>query len=259
MSDIQFHAMPDGRRIAFRKVEGKGPALVFLPGYMSDMDGSKATALFDWARKNGRSCLLLDYSGCGRSDGDFADGTLSKWRDEVTEVIKAQVAGKVVLSGSSMGGWLMLLAARARPEQVKALVGIAPAPDFTDDTCATNTCHSGNTANTFWSDASLACDACHYHAAEPDNALNTGAGWALSAMVALLGKESIIALLVLPHESFKVLHLRGLPVLLDDSLVEPLRPGNGIAKHGLLVLHQDPLLHLAHDPHLQLLLEELVS
>ena len=132
MSDIQLHAMPDGRRIAFRKVEGEGPTLVFLPGYMSDMDGSKATALFDWARENGRSCLLLDYSGCGRSDGDFADGTLSKWRDEVTEVIEAQVAGKVVLIGSSMGGWLMLLIALDLGDRLAGMIGIAAAPDFTD-------------------------------------------------------------------------------------------------------------------------------
>ena len=77
MSDIQFHAMADGRRIAFRAAPGAGPMLVFLPGYMSDMSGGKATAVFDWAKAQGRAALLLDYSGCGASSGDFADGTLS--------------------------------------------------------------------------------------------------------------------------------------------------------------------------------------
>ena len=132
MSDIRFHDMPDGRRIAFRFSAGAGPALVFLPGYMSDMDGGKATALFDWAQARGRACLLLDYSGCGRSDGDFADGTLSKWRDEVLALIDAHVAGKVIVIGSSMGGWLMLLVGMALGERLAGLVGIAAAPDFTD-------------------------------------------------------------------------------------------------------------------------------
>ncbi|MFK4004528.1 alpha/beta fold hydrolase [Qipengyuania sp. NPDC077563] len=132
MSDVQFHSMADGRRIAFRLSEGEGPALVFLPGYMSDMDGSKATALFDWARGHGRACLLLDYSGCGRSDGDFADGSLSTWRDEVLTLIDARIAGQVVLVGSSMGGWLMLLAALKLGERLAGMIGIAAAPDFTD-------------------------------------------------------------------------------------------------------------------------------
>ena len=80
MSQTQFHAMPDGRKIAYRFCEGSGPTLVFLPGYMSDMEGGKATALFDWSKGQGRACLLLDYSGCGASEGDFADGTLTRWR-----------------------------------------------------------------------------------------------------------------------------------------------------------------------------------
>ena len=127
-----FYTMPDGRRIAFRHAEGAGPTLVFLPGYISDMTGSKATALFDWAEARGRAALLLDYSGCGESPGDFAAGTLSRWRDEVVALIEARCEGPVVLVGSSMGGWLMLLAALALGERVAALVGIAAAPDFTD-------------------------------------------------------------------------------------------------------------------------------
>ena len=132
MNDIQFHAMPDGRRIAFRHTPGNGPTLVFLPGYMSDMDGGKATALYEWAKARGHGCLLLDYSGCGRSDGDFADGTLSRWRDEVVALIEARALDRFVVIGSSMGGWLMLLVGRALGERLAGIVGIASAPDFTD-------------------------------------------------------------------------------------------------------------------------------
>lgn len=132
MSDVQFHAMPDGLRIAYRFIAGSGPAIVFLPGYMSDMDGGKATALFEWARARGQACLLLDYSGCGRSDGAFADGTLSKWRDEVLALIGAKVDGPVVLVGSSMGGWLNLMTGIALRERLAGLIGIASAPDFTE-------------------------------------------------------------------------------------------------------------------------------
>ena len=126
------HIMPDGREIAFRHMSGRGPTLVFLPGYMSDMAGGKATALFEWARQQERACLLLDYSGCGESSGAFADGTLSRWRDEVVALIEAQVEGPVMLIGSSMGGWLMVLVAETLGERVAALVGIAAAPDFSN-------------------------------------------------------------------------------------------------------------------------------
>ncbi len=132
MTKTRFHTLPDGRRIAFRHCEGAGPCLVFLPGYMSDMAGGKASAVFDWAAAHGRACLLLDYSGCGASPGAFADGTLSRWRDEVLTLISAQCDSPVVLIGSSMGGWLMLLAALADPARIHALVGIAAAPDFTE-------------------------------------------------------------------------------------------------------------------------------
>ncbi len=131
MTATRLHPLPDGRRIAFRHCVGRGPTLVFLPGYMSDMVGSKATAVFDWAVAEGRACLLLDYSGCGESDGNFGDGTLSRWRDEVLAMIDALCPVPVVLIGSSMGGWLMLLVALAVPDRIAALVGIAAAPDFT--------------------------------------------------------------------------------------------------------------------------------
>lgn len=136
MSDIQYHEMPNGERIAFRLAPGTGPTFVFLPGYMSDMDGGKATALLGWAETRGQACLLLDYSGCGRSEGAFADGMLSKWRDEVLALIEARVAGPVVLVGSSMGGWLNLLVGMALAAKdgtrLTGLMGIASAPDFTE-------------------------------------------------------------------------------------------------------------------------------
>jgi pimeloyl-ACP methyl ester carboxylesterase len=131
VSESGFHTLADGRRVAFRERAGRGPGLVFLPGYMSDMAGSKATALFDWAGDHNRASLLLDYSGCGESPGDFAEGTLSRWCEEVVSLIAARSDGRVVLVGSSMGGWLMLLAARALDGRVAAQVGIAAAPDFT--------------------------------------------------------------------------------------------------------------------------------
>ncbi|MGO1304546.1 MAG: alpha/beta hydrolase [Sphingomonas parapaucimobilis] len=119
-------------RLAHHWTPGSGPAIVFLPGYASDMQGSKALALEAWARANGRAFLRFDYRGCGESPGAFEDQSLVDWRDDVVAMLDDVVKGPAVLVGSSMGGWLMLLAAAARPEQVKALVGIAPAPDFTD-------------------------------------------------------------------------------------------------------------------------------
>ncbi len=124
-------------RLAYRHTAGSGPAIVFLPGYMSDMAGGKATALFDWAASEGRACLLLDYAGCGLSGGLFSDQTLLDWRGDVLDLIDARIEGPVVIVGSSMGGWLMLLAAlaltaRDGPGRVAGLVGIAAAPDFTD-------------------------------------------------------------------------------------------------------------------------------
>ncbi|MCR2832428.1 alpha/beta hydrolase [Parerythrobacter lacustris] len=132
MSDILFHTMPDGRNIAHRYLPGTSPALVFLPGYKSDMEGGKATALLDWAQDNDRACLLLDYSGCGQSSGDFADGTLGRWCDEVLDLISAKGLDRVILVGSSMGGWLMLLIGLKLGPQLAGMVGIAAAPDFTD-------------------------------------------------------------------------------------------------------------------------------
>lgn len=125
-------ARPDGLRLAYRHHRGTGPTILFLPGYMSDMEGSKAVALHGWAAQQGRSMLRLDYAGCGASEGRFEDGTLHSWRDDALLLIDQLIQGPVILVGSSMGGWLALLVALARPDRVQALVGIAAAPDFTD-------------------------------------------------------------------------------------------------------------------------------
>ncbi len=134
---LAHHTMPDGRRLAYRRLAGARPMVVFLPGYRSDMNGGKANAVLEWAYGHGHACLLLDYSGCGQSDGDFADGTLSRWCEEVVALVELCGPGQVVLVGSSMGGWLMLLVAEALSagglgDRVSAMVGIAAAPDFTD-------------------------------------------------------------------------------------------------------------------------------
>ena len=125
-------AAPVRPALAYHKTEGTGPTVVFLPGYGSDMGGTKALALEAWAVATGRSFLRFDYGGCGQSDGVFEEQTLAGWRDDVVAMLDQAVEGPAVLVGSSLGGWLMLLVARDRPEKVAGLVGIAPAPDFTD-------------------------------------------------------------------------------------------------------------------------------
>jgi len=130
MGEADIIEIRTGRPLAFRHRRGRGPTLVFLPGYRSDMEGSKAIALDAWARTQGRGMLRFDYSGCGQSDGDFEVQTLDGWRDDALAAIDS-VEGPVLLVGSSMGGWLMLLAARERPDRIAGLVGIAAAPDFT--------------------------------------------------------------------------------------------------------------------------------
>ncbi|MFZ2997848.1 alpha/beta hydrolase [Sphingobium sp.] len=127
-----FFTRPDGLRLAYRQRAGLGPTLLFLPGYMSDMEGSKAVALDRWAADAGRAMLRLDYAGNGASEGHFADGKLASWRDDVLLLLDALTTGPVVLVGSSMGGWLALLVALARPDRVVAIIGIAAAPDFTE-------------------------------------------------------------------------------------------------------------------------------
>jgi pimeloyl-ACP methyl ester carboxylesterase len=126
------HFEIDGRRIAYRLREGRSPTLLFLPGYASDMEGTKALALDAFAEQRGFSMLRLDYSGTGSSGGEFAQGTLGLWLEEALAAADRLTEGPLIVIGSSMGGWIALHLALLRPERVRALVGIAAAPDFTD-------------------------------------------------------------------------------------------------------------------------------
>lgn len=130
---IQHLATPQGRRIAYCKTEGAGPGVVFLGGFRSDMTGTKALFLQDWAERQGRAFLRFDYSGHGQSSGDFLDGAIGDWFEDALAVITAVTTGRQILVGSSMGGWMALLIAKAIPDRVAGLVGIAAAPDFTQD------------------------------------------------------------------------------------------------------------------------------
>ena len=121
-----------GRSIAYRLRPGRAPTLMFLPGYASDMEGAKATALDAFAQSRGCAMLRLDYSGTGSSAGRFEDGTLASWLEEVLAALDELTSGPVILVGSSMGGWIALHVAQLRPERVRALVGIASAADFTE-------------------------------------------------------------------------------------------------------------------------------
>jgi pimeloyl-ACP methyl ester carboxylesterase len=129
--DIQ-HLDVDGRRIAYRLREGRSPTLLFLPGYASDMEGTKALALDAFAEQRGLAMLRLDYSGTGSSGGRFQDGTLALWLEEALAALDGLTEGPLILVGSSMGGWIALHLALLRPERVQALIGIAAAPDFTE-------------------------------------------------------------------------------------------------------------------------------
>ena len=121
-----------GRRVAYRRREGRGPTLLFLPGYASDMEGNKALALDAYAERNGLGLLRFDYSGTGSSGSRFEDATLELWLEESLAALDQLTDGPVILIGSSMGGWLSLHLALRRPDRVHALIGIAAAADFTD-------------------------------------------------------------------------------------------------------------------------------
>src|SRR5690348_15459512 len=121
-----------GQSIAYRLRSGAAPTLLFLPGYASDMEGAKAIALDAFAERHGLAVLRFDYSGTGSSSGRFEDGTLELWLEESLAVVDRLTSGRLVLAGSSMGGWLAMHVAALRPERVHAVVGIAAAADFTD-------------------------------------------------------------------------------------------------------------------------------
>lgn len=133
MTRPDYLQTPQGRRIAYHRRAGQGPGVVFMGGFKSDMEGTKALHLDAWARREGRAFLRFDYSGHGQSSGAFTDGAIGDWAEDAMAAIGALTQGPQVLVGSSMGGWLALLVAREMPQRVAGMVTIAAAPDFTED------------------------------------------------------------------------------------------------------------------------------
>ena len=132
MSAPSFLITDQGRNIAYHQTAGQGPGVVFLGGLRSDMTGTKALFLQDWAAARSRAFLRFDYSGHGQSSGRFEDGAIGDWFEDAKAAL-ALTTGPQILVGSSMGGWIALLLARAMPDRIAGLVGIAAAPDFTED------------------------------------------------------------------------------------------------------------------------------
>jgi len=132
MDQPSFLIMPDGSRIAYRHIDGLSPGILFCAGFNSDMQGNKALDLDAWCRDQGRQFTRFDYFGHGLSSGRVEDGCIGRWRDDAVAVLDRLTSGPQLVVGSSMGGWIMLLLALARPERVCALVGLAAAPDFTE-------------------------------------------------------------------------------------------------------------------------------
>ncbi|MGD0144115.1 MAG: alpha/beta fold hydrolase [Rhizomicrobium sp.] len=125
-------AREDGETIAYLRRAGKPPGILWLGGFKSGMTATKGTALDSWAAARGRSLLRFDYFGHGQSSGNFREGTITRWRDDALAVLDGLTMGPQILVGSSMGAWIALLAAHARPERIKAMLLIAPATDFTE-------------------------------------------------------------------------------------------------------------------------------
>jgi pimeloyl-ACP methyl ester carboxylesterase len=129
---VKTYRVPDVA-LEYELLEGRGPVVVFCPGFASDMGGTKAMRLWDQARARGQAMLRFDYSGHGASGGAFTDGCIGDWTADAAHVIEAILPGRdILLVGSSMGGWIALLLARALQTRVAALLLIAPAPDFTE-------------------------------------------------------------------------------------------------------------------------------
>jgi len=133
MSNADFLTTAEGRRLAYHPSAGAAPGVVFLGGFKSDMEGTKAVYLEEWARRSGRAFLRFDYSGHGQSSEAFTDGCIGDWAADAMAAIRELTEGPQILVGSSMGGWIALLLARAAPERVAGMVTIAAAPDFTED------------------------------------------------------------------------------------------------------------------------------
>lgn len=128
-----FLTTPQGRKIAYHRTNGDGVGVVFLGGFRSDMTGTKAIHLESWAAANNRTFLRFDYSGHGESSENFLDGCIGEWAQDAVAAISELTQGKQILVGSSMGGWISLIVAKSLRERVAGLVGVAAAPDFTED------------------------------------------------------------------------------------------------------------------------------
>ncbi|QDY70286.1 alpha/beta fold hydrolase [Qingshengfaniella alkalisoli] len=129
----EFLTTAQGRRLAYHCIGGSGPGIVFLGGFKSDMEGTKAVHLEDWAKREGRAFLRFDYSGHGQSEGTFDRGCIGDWAEDAIEAINRLTRGPQILVGSSMGGWISLLCTQRISAKIAGLVTIAAAPDFTED------------------------------------------------------------------------------------------------------------------------------
>lgn len=134
---VQFLEANDGAQLAYdivkQDIPAESPGIIWLGGFKSDMTGTKASALAQWAQETNHSFLRFDYFAHGASQGSFREGTIGRWKDDALLMMERLTKGPQILIGSSMGAWIALLVALARPEQVKGIVLIAPAPDFTED------------------------------------------------------------------------------------------------------------------------------
>ena len=133
---LNFHLTEHNRKIAYKKLEGKSteePGIIFLGGLASDMEGTKANFLEDWCRSRGNTFIRFDYSGHGQSEGVFTDGSILTWSEDALSVLDNLTNKKQILIGSSMGGWIALILAKKRPKKIHSMIGIAAAPDFTED------------------------------------------------------------------------------------------------------------------------------
>ncbi len=128
-----FLVTPTGQQLAYSFIKGTGPTVIFLGGFKSDMEGSKAIFLEKWAKKRNRSFLRFDYSGHGQSSGDFLNHGIGDWCNDAKQIIGLTENNGIILVGSSMGGWIALLLSRELGSRLKGLITIAAAPDFTEE------------------------------------------------------------------------------------------------------------------------------
>lgn len=132
-NSTSFLILPDGRQLAYELIEGEGPTVVFMGGFHSDMTGAKATSMHAHCKSIGQRFVRFDYTGHGQSSGSFENGTIGDWKNDAIAILDHVATGENIIIGSSMGGWIMLLAALERPEKIKALIGLASAPDLTEN------------------------------------------------------------------------------------------------------------------------------